>query len=159
MEETQAQSTIKWKRETSAGGIVYKKDNNAIFVLLINPKSRNFGPPEDYWTFPKGKQDKDGEDLKQVVVREVREEGGVNAEIEQELGYVKYFRNWEGDKAIKFVHHFLMKYIDGNPADHDEEVADCAWVPLNEVEAKLKFSTDKEVFEKAKKFLNKPSPA
>ena len=120
---------------------------------MIKPKSRNFGPPEDYWTFPKGKQDKASEDLKQVAVREVREEGGVNAEIEQELGYVKYFRNWEGDKAIKFVHHFLMKYIDGNPADHDEEVADCAWVPVNEVEAKLKFSTDKEVFEKAKKFL------
>lgn len=143
----------KWKREVSAGGVVYKKDSGSIFILLINPFSRNFGPPEDYWTFPKGKQDKDGEDLKQVAVREVREEGGVNAEIEQELGYQKYFRNWAGDEAIKFVHYFLMKYLDGNPDDHDEEVAQACWFELSQAEAKLKFDTDKEVFNKAKNIL------
>jgi 8-oxo-dGTP pyrophosphatase MutT (NUDIX family) len=143
----------KWKKEISAGGVVYKKQDGQIFILMINPKSRDFGPPEDYWTFPKGKQDKEGEDLRQVAVREVREEGGVNAEIEQELGYVKYFRNWAGDEAIKFVHYFLMKYLDGNPEDHDEEVSEAGWFELKEAEGKLKFNTDKDVFEKAKKFL------
>ena len=143
----------KWKREISAGGIVYKKQDGQIFVLLINPKSRDFGPAEDYWTFPKGKQDKPGEDLKQVAVREVQEEGGVTAEIEQELGYQKYFRNWKGDEAIKFVTYYLMKYLDGDPKDHDDEVAEAKWFPLEEGEKMLKFKTDKEVFEKAKKFL------
>lgn len=143
----------KWKKEISAGGVVYKKENNSVFVLLINPKSRNSGPPEDYWTFPKGKQDIEGENLQQVAVREVREEGGVNAEIEQELGYVKYFRNWKGDEAFKLVHYFLMKYLDGDPKDHDDEVADAGWFQLAQAEAKLKFDTDREVFEKAKKFL------
>ncbi len=143
----------KWRKEISAGGVVYKHEQNQIFVLLINPRSRDFGPPEDYWTWPKGKQDRDGEDLKQVALREVREEGGVNAEIESDLGYQKYFRNWEGDKAIKFVHYFLMKYLDGNPADHDEEVAQAEWVALEEVESRLKFKTDKDVWEKAKKAL------
>lgn len=143
----------KWKREISAGGIVYKKENDSIFVLMINPKSRDFGPPEDYWTWPKGKQDKQGEDLKQVALREVREEGGVNAEIEQELGYVKYFRNWAGDEAIKFAHYFLMRYLDGDPANHDEEIAEAGWFGIDEAESKLKFATDKEIFAKAKKFL------
>ena len=150
-ESQMTEEQTKWKKEISAGGIVYKKENNSVFVLLINPKSRDFGPPEDYWTFPKGKQDIPGEDLPQVAVREVREEGGVDAEIEQELGYVKYFRNWKGDEAIKFVHYYLMKYLDGDPKDHDEEVAQAAWFKLEEVE--LKFDTDREVFEKAKKFL------
>ncbi len=139
----------KWKKEISAGGIVYKKESGRIFVLLINPKSRDFGPPEDYWTFPKGKQDIDGEDLKQVAVREVREEGGVNAEIEHELGYVKFFRNWKGDEAIKFVTYFLMRYLDGNPDDHDEEVAKVEWVKLQDVDSMLKWPTDKEMFERA----------
>jgi len=143
----------KWKKEVSAGGIVYRKDNNAVFVLLINPKGRDYGPPEDYWTFPKGKQDKEGEDLRQVAIREVREEGGVNAEIEQKLGYQKYFRNWKGDEAIKFVTYFLMKYVDGNPEDHDEEVANCAWFELENADSMLKFKTDKDVLDKAKKFL------
>ena len=144
----------KWKKEISAGGVVYKKESGSIFILLINPKSRDFGPPEDYWTFPKGKQDIDGEDLKQVALRETREEGGVTAEIEHELGYVKYFRNWDGDEAIKFVHYFLMKYLDGQPEDHDEEVAEAGWFELTEVETKLKFKTDKEIFEKARKIIN-----
>jgi len=139
----------KWKKEVSAGGIVYKKEKGEIFVLMINPKSRDFGPPEDYWTWPKGKQDKPNEDLKEVAIREVREEGGVNAQIEAELGYVKYFRNWAGDQAIKFVTYFLMKYIDGDPKDHDEEIADAGWFKLEEAESKLKFDTDKEIFVKA----------
>jgi 8-oxo-dGTP pyrophosphatase MutT (NUDIX family) len=147
--ETAQSAQKKWKREISAGGVVYKKSDGQTFVLLINPRSRDYGPPEDYWTFPKGKQDIEKEDLKQVAVREVREEGGVNAQIEQELGYVKYFRNWKGDEAIKFVHYFLMKHLDGSPDDHDEEVAQAKWVELDKVEPCLKWPTDKEVFERA----------
>ncbi len=147
----------KWKKEISAGGVVYKKQDSQTFILLINPKSRDFGPPEDYWTFPKGKQDIAGENLQEVALREVQEEGGVRAQIEAELGYVKYFRNWAGDEAIKFVHYFLMKYLDGNPEDHDEEIAAASWFEINEVEGKLKFDTDKEIFEKAKKILTEPS--
>jgi len=143
----------KWKKEVSAGGVVYKKEGKNVLILLINPFSRNFGPPEDYWTWPKGKQDKDGEDLQQVALREVREEGGVNAVIEDELGYQKYFRNWKGDEAIKFVHYFLMRYQDGDPKDHDQEVAEAKWVAIDEVEKLLKFETDKDVFEKARKLL------
>lgn len=144
----------KWKKEVSAGGAVYKKENGKIYILLINPKSRDFGPPEDYWTFPKGKQD-DGEDLKVTAVREVQEEGGVKAEIEHELGYKKYFRNWAGDQAIKFVHYFLMKYISGSPKDHDEEIADADWFEMSEVDDKLKFDTDKDTWKKAKELLVK----
>ena len=141
-----------WKKEISAGGVVYKKENGHVFILLINPKSRNFGPPEDYWTFPKGRVD-EGEDLKTAAMREVEEEGGVKGEIEADLGYVKYFRNWEGDKAIKFVHYFLMKYISGDPKDHDDEIADAGWFGVEEAEGRLKFKTDKDTFQKAKSLL------
>ncbi|OGE87939.1 MAG: hypothetical protein A3J07_00035 [Candidatus Doudnabacteria bacterium RIFCSPLOWO2_02_FULL_49_13] len=143
----------KWKREISAGGVVYKRDQDKIFILLTNPRSRDYGPPEDYWTFPKGKQDIPGEDLKQVAVREVLEEGGVNAEIEQELGYVKYFRNWPGNEAIKIVTYFLMRYTSGNPNDHDQEVAKAGWFELSEAETMLTYKTDKEIFAKVKEFL------
>ena len=146
-------SAGKWKKEISAGGVVYKKEDSQVFILLINPKSRDFGPPEDYWTFPKGKQDIEGENLEQVAVREVREEGGVNAEVEAELGYVKYFRNWKGDEAIKFVHYYLMRYIDGDPKDHDQEIAEAEWFEVNEALSKLKFKTDIEIYEKVTKLL------
>ncbi|MBI4363402.1 MAG: NUDIX domain-containing protein [Candidatus Doudnabacteria bacterium] len=145
----------KWKREISAGGVVYKKENNLIFILLIMPKGPNFGPPVGYWTFPKGLLDHDGEDKEEVAVREVKEEGGVEAGIKQELGMAKYFRKSEYfGNAIKFVHFYLMEYVSGDPGNHDEEVAEAGWFPLEEVPKKLKFPHDKEIFEKSVKALH-----
>jgi 8-oxo-dGTP diphosphatase len=142
-----------WKKETSAGGVVYKKNDNNVFILLIEPKSPNFGPPAGYWTFPKGLVD-EGEDVKVTAVREVREEGGVNAEVEQELGYIRYFRKSEAfGNAIKFVHFYLMKYVDGDPNDHDNEIANADWFELDDVLGKLKYSHDKDIFKKASEQL------
>lgn len=162
----------KWRREISAGGIVYKKQDNPafassvnahekasagrrIFILLIMPKGPSFGPPVGYWTFPKGLiNDHDGENMEQVAWREVKEEGGVEAEIKHELGYVKFFRaSKEYGNALKFVHFWLMEYKSGDPANHDEEVAEAAWFPIEDVLSKLKFPHDKEIFLKAKQVL------
>jgi 8-oxo-dGTP pyrophosphatase MutT (NUDIX family) len=154
MNEGRKQLRKQWKKEESAGGIVYKKENNSVFILLIMPKGPNFGPPEGYWTFPKGLLDVEGENKNQVAVREVREEGGVNAEIKSELGYVQYFRkSIHYENTIKFVHFYLMKYVSGNPADHDNEVAQAEWVHIEEVLSKLKYPHDKEIFSKARKKL------
>ena len=154
MTDNQIELKKKWKRETSAGGIVYKREADKIDILLINPRSPNYGPAEDYWTFPKGLLDHEGESKEQVAVREVREEGGVNASIKAELGYIQYFRksDYYGN-AIKFVHFYLMEYLSGNPEDHDNEVAQAAWFNIDEVLSKLKYPHDKEIFERAVKKL------
>ncbi|HYC79838.1 MAG TPA: NUDIX domain-containing protein [Candidatus Binatia bacterium] len=146
-----------WKKEISAGGIVFKEQDGRVFILLIMPKGPNYGPPAGYWTFPKGLLDHEGEDMKETAVREVKEEGGVNAEVLDELGYIKYFRGAGSGfpPAIKFVHYFLMKYLDGDPQNHDEEVAEATFVPVEEVEEKLKFKNDKEIFGRATEKLNK----
>jgi 8-oxo-dGTP pyrophosphatase MutT (NUDIX family) len=152
----QEEAKSKWKKEVSAGGIVYKTEAGKVSVLLIMPKEPNYGPPAGYWTFPKGLLDHDGEDKEKTAVREVREEGGVTAKPVQELGYIKYFRGAGSGfpAAIKFVHYFLMEYLDGNPEDHDEEVAEAKWVELSEVEGMLRFPHDKEIFEKAQAAIN-----
>ncbi len=142
-----------WKKEEAAGGVVYKKQDGSVFILLINPKGPNFGPATDYWTFPKGLLD--GEEKSIAAVREVREEGGVNAEVETLLGNIKYFRkSVHYGNAIKFVTFYLMKYVDGDPKDHDNEVAEAKWFEISEVEAYLKFPHDKEIFNKAKEKLS-----
>lgn len=154
-----------WKKEVSAGGVVYKiGDGSAtaeasadkqIFILLIQPKGPNFGPPAGYWTFPKGLLDHEGENKEEVAIREVREEGGVNAVIKESLGYIKFFRASKAfGNAIKFVDFWLMEYVSGDPSDHDNEVAEAKWVPMEEVLATLKFDHDKEVFKRAQKFLS-----
>lgn len=156
MAEDQAEQNTKWKKEVSAGGIVINTQDGQDLVLLIMPKGPNYGPPTGYWTFPKGLLDHEGEDKAKTAIREVREEGGVNAEVLSELGYVKYFRGAASGfhPAIKFVHYFLMQYKDGNPEDHDNEVAEAKWVPVADVPEMLRFKHDKEIFEKAKQAIN-----
>lgn len=143
-----------WKRENSAGGVVYKRTGRQIDILLINPKGPDFGPPTGKWTFPKGLLDHDGESKEQVAVREVREEGGVEARIQAPLGYIKFFRTSQYfGNALKFVDFYLMEYAAGDPADHDEEVAEAKWVPLEDVAATLAWKHDREIFERAVKLL------
>lgn len=145
-----------WKREFSAGGVVYRKTGKNISVLLIEPKGPHWGPPVGYWTYPKGRiGDSDPNDTPEsAAVREVREEGGVKARIIEKLGDIKYTFNWEGQDIFKVVTYYLMEYISGDPADHDYEVAQAAWFPLGEVDGKLKFPHDKQILAKAVELLN-----
>ena len=151
MEQGNSAQKQKWRVEKSAGGIVYKKDDGKIFVLLIMPMGRNFGPPEGYWTFPKGLID-EGEEDSLTAIREVKEETGDTGKIIEDLKSVKFFRGY--DQTLKFVHYYLMEYDSGEPKDHDKEIAKVEWVPIDEVEKKLKFPHDKEIFEKAKNVIN-----
>ncbi|MDP4000787.1 MAG: NUDIX domain-containing protein [bacterium] len=135
-----------WKREISAGGVVYKKQADKIFVLLIKPSGAT-NNKEKQWTFPKGLLD--GQVPETAALREVKEEGGVIANIIEKLGSIKYSYKWEGENIFKIVTFYLMEYVSGDPKDHDHEVAEAKWVEIVEVENMLTYPGDKETFEKA----------
>ncbi|OGY26119.1 MAG: hypothetical protein A2Z24_01850 [Candidatus Woykebacteria bacterium RBG_16_44_10] len=134
------------KFEFSAGGIVYRKVDDQTEVLVVQ-HSAHHG-----WVFPKGLIDS-GEDKKTTALREVNEEGGVAAKIIQELPPTEYFYQLEGEKIKKKVVYFLMEYISGDIGDHDWEMEAAEWVPLEKVEERLTYKTDKELFKKTAKFL------
>jgi 8-oxo-dGTP pyrophosphatase MutT (NUDIX family) len=134
------------KVETSAGGIVFKKEKNKTFVL-VTQHSGHHG-----WVFPKGLID-EGEDKTKTALREVKEEGGVEAKIIQELPAVEYFYKFENQTIKKKVTYFLMEYISGNIEDHDWEMEDAQWLEVDQVEERLTYKTDKQVFQKAKNFI------
>ncbi len=153
------------KFEKSAGGIVYKrslrprlkrslrpaglkKEDSQIHILLTK-HSQHHG-----WVFPKGLIDP-GEDRQTTAVREVKEEGGVEAKIVQEFSPIEYFYKLEGQLVKKKVTYFLMEYLSGDPADHDWEMEDAQWIPSDEVEGTLSFKSDKEIFRKARELLKK----
>jgi 8-oxo-dGTP pyrophosphatase MutT (NUDIX family) len=156
MTEERSQLRKKWKREISAGGIVYKKQDGRVFVLMImptkkDPNDKKFTPS---WTFPKGWIGDHGEEtLEQAATREVREEGGVNAKVVSKLGESKYFFNWQGENIFKTVHHYLLEYKDGNPEDHDEEVSEAKWFDLEEAGKLLKYKSDRDILAKAQELL------
>ena len=152
---------MKTKIEISAGGIVFKvlpiTDNRQpITVWLICQHSQHKG-----WTFPKGligDKEKD-EPMEQAALREVREEGGIEAKIiNPEPIMVKYFYQWSGsphggdsnEKILvnKTVYYYLMEYFSGDPKDHDWEMSDAKFMTEDEVRKSLTFKTDKEAFDK-----------
>lgn len=85
-------------------------------------------------------------------MREVREEGGVDASIVADLGEIKYFYRLAGRGYIKTVHFYLMCYHAGDPADHDQEVQEAAWFPIEETN-RLAFKSEQEIVEKARGIL------
>lgn len=132
------------KREFSAGGIVFK-DNK----VLLTKHSQN-----KHWSFPKGLIDP-GQTSQEAAIREVKEEGGVEAEILGKVGYNKYVYTLNGEKIFKVVTYFLMKYISGDPKDHDWEVSEAGWYTQDEALKQLTFSQDKELLKKALEIYGK----
>jgi len=142
------------KLEFSAGGIVLrqaqdKSTKKPKLEVLVVQHSAHHG-----WVFPKGLIDS-GETKETTALREVKEEGGIEAKIVKELPPTEYFYQFKGEKIKKKVTYFLMEYISGDIANHDWEMETAEWVRAEEVEEKLSFKSDKEVFKKAKELLEK----
>ncbi len=141
--------------EKSAGGIVYRKRNGNLEILMIQvPYSH--GPT---WTFPKGHVE-EGETPEEAAIREIEEETGIKAEIEHPIGEIDYwFISRQGKKLVRIhkkVTHFLLRAVSGDTSEHNEEVTDAEWFPIEEVAGKLLFEGDKKIFEKAREILTSP---
>ncbi|MBI2338231.1 NUDIX domain-containing protein [Candidatus Daviesbacteria bacterium] len=128
------------KREFSAGGIVFNDKGQ----VLVTQHSQN-----KHWSFPKGLLDHPEQTMEESALREVREEGGVQAEIVGKVGYSKYVYHFNDEKVFKVVTYFLMKYISGDIKDHDWEVSDIGWFEPEEALKQLTFSQDKSLLRKA----------
>ena len=133
------------KREFSAGGIVFNNKGQ----VLVTEHSQN-----KHWSFPKGLLDHPEQTVEESALREVREEGGVVAEIIGKVGYSKYVYTLDGEKIFKIVTYFLMKYVSGDPQDHDWEVSDIGWFEPEAALKQLSFSQDKELLKEAIKMIN-----
>ncbi|NMB84396.1 NUDIX domain-containing protein [Candidatus Roizmanbacteria bacterium] len=135
---------MKVKNETSAGGIVYKKDKKILW--LISQHSAHKG-----WVFPKGLiGDKIGnESMEQAALREVREETGVTAKIVNNQPIKTQYRYRFQDYLVdKTVYYFLMEYVSGNIKNHDWEMSDVKFVSQDEVKKTLTYKSDQEAFKK-----------
>jgi len=125
---------LKW--EFSAGGVVYKKEDEKIYVLLIRVKNR--------WSFPKGNIERE-EQREMAALREVKEETGVDAEVIDFLGEIEYWYSLHGYK----IHNYLMRYKSGEIVPQKEEIDEAQFVPLEEAERMLTYDNDKKILQRA----------
>lgn len=139
--------------ETSAGGLIWRRDAAGDFeVVLVRPAGK------DAWCLPKGMIEK-GESPEQAAVRECREETGLSVSPGEQLGQISYVYSRRDEAAgpvirvFKNVYFFLMKFESGDPAAHDAEIDDVAWVKLNEAEQRASYKGERELIVKARALL------
>jgi 8-oxo-dGTP pyrophosphatase MutT (NUDIX family) len=130
-------------REVSAGGVVVRGEE----VLAIVP-TRRAADGSLVLALPKGHID-EGESRLDAAQREVREETGVVAEPVLELGEVRYWYVRGGRRIPKSVFFFLFRYVSGDPADHDEEVSEARWMPLEQARRELSYAGEREMVGRA----------
>ncbi|GAC1439281.1 MAG: hypothetical protein NVSMB51_16990 [Solirubrobacteraceae bacterium] len=137
-------SSRKRREEFSAGGVVVREPDE---VLVIVPR-RRAADGRSVLALPKGHVDP-GETPEQAATREVREEGGVEARLVEELGQVRYWYRRDGRSIPKRVIFYLFEYRSGDLADHDDEVEQARWVSLEEAERTLSYEGEREMVARA----------
>ena len=114
-------------------------------------------PRYDDWSLPKGKLDP-CESTRVAAVREVREETGLEVEIDRLLGDVTYWfarRDAEGQavRILKRVRFFLMRRRGGRFADRDQEMDAVRWFALERAERAAAFENERALIRRAGELL------
>jgi 8-oxo-dGTP diphosphatase len=136
------------KREFSAGGVLVRRLRGRWMLAAIRPGGKQPG----LWALPKGNIGA-GEDPRETVIREVREETGAQGRLVEKLGDVRYTYTWGGERIFKIVSFFLLRYTRGRlgdlPAATAHEVDDVRWLALEEAPRLLAYGGEREMAKRA----------
>jgi 8-oxo-dGTP pyrophosphatase MutT (NUDIX family) len=129
--------------EFSAGGVVVC-DGQVITIVPVKRAadgSRVLG-------LPKGHLD-GAETPEEAARREIAEETGVDAELVEALGDVEYRYERRGRPINKVVRFYLFAYRSGDVADHDHEIEEARWIPLEQAAEQLTYPGEREMVKRA----------
>jgi 8-oxo-dGTP pyrophosphatase MutT (NUDIX family) len=137
-------------REFSAGGVVLRHIEGRAFVAVVRVR-------DEILALPKGHPDP-GESAAAAAQREVREETGLETELVEKLGDIRYRYVRADQSVMKVVSFFLFEYRAGSVADHDHEVEEALWIPLADAAERLAYQGEREMAARALSRLSTPAP-
>ncbi len=134
--------------ETSAGIVLFRKENSKILFLLLHY-------PSGHWDFVKGKMEK-GETTHQTAIRETLEETGIT-----DIVFVNDFEEWieynfqfQGELVHKRVVFFLAE-TKTKEISISHEHLDYTWIDYQTAMEKTTFDNAKLILSKSKSLLTK----
>ena len=127
-------------RDVALRGVALCGAGSSVQVLMVHR------PKYDDWTLPKGHVER-GESLLETAQREFREETGYQARVVAPVATVDY----RVKDTIKRVHWYLGELTADlqEEVKNPKEVAEVAWVDLEEAPSKLTYINEREVLQKA----------
>jgi 8-oxo-dGTP pyrophosphatase MutT (NUDIX family) len=124
-------------REFSTGGLVVRNLRGRPFLAVVRVR-------DEVLALPKGHPEA-GESSQEAALREVREETGLDATPVEKLGDIRYWYARDGQRVLKIVSFFLFRYRSGRLDDHDHEVEEALWIPLEDAPARLAYRGEKDM--------------
>jgi 8-oxo-dGTP pyrophosphatase MutT (NUDIX family) len=120
------------------------RDREVIVIVPVRRDARG----HKVLALPKGHPDGD-ESAEQAAAREVSEETGVTAQLIDKLGDVRYSYERNRRRVAKRVAFYLFEYRSGDVADHDREIEDARWMPLEQARDELTYDGEREMIDRA----------
>lgn len=153
-EKTQVMEEKAGAPETSAGGVVYRQDEDGQYLLAVIKDATG------RWTFAKGHMEED-EDLPTAAKREVAEELGIShLTVGPRVGDIQVTVNEPGrPPRPKTVHYFLMQTTDLElHPQQTSELQGAAWFNVPDAWQNLGYDNARQIMRKALQLLNIPLP-
>jgi len=142
-----ATGTDRARRESSAGGVVFRMSRGQPLFLLIQDSYGN-------WGFPKGHLER-GERADSAALREVMEETGLRAvSVVAAIDTIEWFFRFRGRLIHKNCQFYLMQTAstDTKP-QHAEGITACRWSTLEEGLALIAYENARGVLRRASELL------
>lgn len=146
---TSARKRVPRVEEISAGGFVVDTTGpvpRAALIARVDRRGRLV------WSLPKGHIEA-GETPEEAAVREVAEETGIRGSIVAKLGTIDFWFMSQDRRIHKTVHHYLLAAHGVELSDADTEVAEVAWVALDEVVVRLGHADERNLVDRVREAL------
>ncbi len=146
---TRSAKSIRKGIAVSAGGVVWREtdtDGEVEVVLVQTPQRR--------WSLPKGTPE-NGEKLPDTALREVSEETGLQVQLDEKIGVMRYSFFGEEARIDKAVHFWLMQATGGSFEHHDDEHIDVRWVGLGDAMRMVSYPNTASLLEDAAAMLDR----
>ena len=138
------------KKEKSCGAVVYKKEHDNLYYLIIKQSKGHIA-------FPKGHVE-GNETNEETAIREIKEETNIDVLIDNNFKRISTYSPLKG--VIKDVYYYVGTAISDNIKEDHKEVEKVKWCTYEEALQELTYDVDKKILEKANiyvknKLLNK----
>lgn len=138
--------------ETSAGGLVVAGLDGPAGAEVAAVIGRCDARGRIVWSLPKGHVEQ-GERIEDAAAREIAEETGIRGDPLTLLGRTDYWFTADYHRVHKTVHHYLLRFVDGELSTGDHEVCDVAWVRLDELAPMLIHPDEQQLAHTAREMI------